>query len=229
MKLVIAINAKTYYPYSYGSRLLRIARSLDQVAKEYDVRAILAPPNSEIKDVKEVVEKVEVFAQHVDPVEPGAHTGATLLEGIKDYINGSIINHSERQLKLSEIEFVVSKLKKYGLESLVCAPTPKTSAAVAVLEPEMVAMEPPELIGTGISVSKAKPETIVNTVNALKQVNYKGIILVGAGISHGDDVAKALELGAHGVLVASAVVKAEDPYSKIKEFVEAGIHVFDKR
>ncbi len=228
MKLVLAVNAKTYYPHSYGSRLLRIARALDQIAKEYDVYTILAPPNSEIKDVKEVVERVEVFAQHVDPVEPGAHTGATVLEGIKDYINGSIVNHSERQLKLSEIEFVITRLKEYSLKSLVCAPTPKTSAAVAVLGPDMVAMEPPELIGTGISVSKAKPETIVNTVKALEEVNFKGTILVGAGISHGDDVAKALELGAHGVLVASAVVKADDPYSKLKEFVEAGIRVLDK-
>jgi triosephosphate isomerase len=87
----------------------------------------------------------------------------------------------------------------------------------------MVAMEPPELIGTGISVSKAKPETITSTVEAVREVGFSGPILVGAGISTGEDVKKAMELGANGVLVASAVVKAKDPYEKLKELAGAAI------
>ena len=219
--MILAVNAKAYYPHSFGSKLLKIARALDSVAKEYSIRAIIAPPFTELKDVKEVVEKVEVFAQHLDPVEPGAHTGAVVAEGVKNIIDGSIINHSERRLLLDEIEFLVRKLKILGKESLVCAPTPKAAAAVAAFEPHMIAMEPPELIGTGISVSKAKPETITETVEALRSAGFKGHVLVGAGITTGEDVRKALELGAEGVLVASAVVKADDPYAKLKEFAEA--------
>ncbi|MDY6788588.1 MAG: triose-phosphate isomerase, partial [Candidatus Nanohaloarchaea archaeon] len=35
-----------------------------------------------------------------------------------------------------------------------------------------------------------------------------------------EDVEKALELGAEGVLVASGVVKASDPEKEIKKFVD---------
>ena len=223
MKPIIAVNAKTYYPYSFGSHLLRILRAMEKISREYDVELILAPPHTELKETSSIAERVSIFAQHVDPLEPGAHTGSVIIEGLKDIISGSIINHSERRIRIDEIEFIVEKLRKYGLRSLVCAPTPKTAASVAVLEPDFVAMEPPELIGTGISVSKAKPETITNTVKKLEEVNYKGHILVGAGISTGDDVAKALQLGAHGVLVASAIVKAKDPYEKLSEFAGAAI------
>jgi len=219
--LILAVNAKTYYPHSFGSRLLRILRALDKIAKEYDLVTILAPPHTEIREVSEITEATRIFAQHVDPVDPGAHTGSVVLEGIKDFVDGSIVNHSEKRLKLDDIDFIVNKLREFGKESLVCAPTPKTAASVAVLEPTMVAMEPPELIGTGISVSKAKPETITETVKAVRAVGFRGPILVGAGISTGEDVRKALELGADGMLVASAVVKAEDPYLKLKEFAEA--------
>jgi len=223
MKPIIAINAKTYYPHSYGSHLLRVLRALEKIAQEYDVHAVLAPPHSELKEVSEIAEKVEIFSQHIDPVDPGAHTGSLIVEGIKDFVKGSLLNHSERRIRVDEIEIAVNKLKKYGLKSLVCAPTPLTAASLAVLKPDMVAMEPPELIGTGISVSKAKPETITKTVKAVRAVNFDGPILVGAGISTGEDVRKALELGAQGVLVASAVVKAKDPLAKLEEFAGAAL------
>ncbi|ABU81878.1 triose-phosphate isomerase [Ignicoccus hospitalis] len=219
--MILAVNAKVYYPYSFGARLLRLARAIDKVAKEYSITTIIAPPHTELKEVKDIVEVTKVYAQHLDPVEPGAHTGSVILEGIKEIIDGSIINHSEKRMRLDEIELVVSKLRRAGKESLVCAPTPNTAAAVAALRPSMIAMEPPELIGTGVSVSRARPETVVETVRAVKGTGFAGPVLVGAGISSGEDVRKAIELGADGVLVASAVVKADDPYVKLKEFAEA--------
>ncbi len=223
VKPIIAINAKTYYPYSFGSHLLRILRALERVSEEYDVRVILAPPHTELKESAEISRNVEIYAQHIDPLEPGAHTGSVILEGIKEFIKGSIVNHSEKQLKLSEIEFIINKLNQNRLGSIACAPNPSSAAAISILKPEMVAMEPPELIGTGISVSRAKPETITETVKMVREAGFEGPILVGAGISTGEDVRKALELGAQGVLVASAVVKAEDPLKKLEEFAGAAV------
>ena len=46
-------------------------------------------------------------------------------------------------------------------------------------------------------------------------------VLAGAGITGGDDAARAVELGSAGVLVASAVMKAADPESKMRELAEA--------
>ncbi|MEM1805090.1 MAG: triose-phosphate isomerase, partial [Nanopusillaceae archaeon] len=103
--------------------------------------------------------------------------------------------------------------------SVVCVTNDKLARTIAYLDPDYIAIEPPELIGTGISVSKAKPEIIINSVKSIREINNKVKILVGAGISNGEDVKKAIELGVNGVLVSSAVTKAKDFYEKIKELL----------
>lgn len=220
---IVAVNFKAYYPYSFGENALRLARDAKKVWEETGVQIILAPPYTELKSVLEVVKDTEilVFAQHADPVEPGARTGYIPLEGLKEAgVHGVILNHSEHRLKIADINWLVKKAKKLGLYTLVCADVPETGAAVSILGPDIVAVEPPELIGTGVSVSKAKPEVITNSVELVRKVNKDVIILTGAGISTGEDVYKAIELGTAGVLVASAIVKAKDPYTVIKDMAE---------
>jgi triosephosphate isomerase len=134
---------------------------------------------------------------------------------------GTLINHSERQLKLSDIDMAVRVAREKKLVSVVCANNQTVSAAAAALKPDIIAVEPPELIGTGIPVSKAKPEVVLNTVKLVKEVNPKVTVLCGAGISHGEDVTAALRLGTQGVLVASSIVKAKDQYRILREFAEA--------
>jgi triosephosphate isomerase len=134
---------------------------------------------------------------------------------------GTLINHSERQLKLSDIDEIVEITREKGLVSVVCANNPNISVAAATLKPDIIAIEPPELIGTGIPVSKAKPEVVTNTIKRVRKVNSEVAILCGAGISRGEDVAVALKLGTQGVLVASGIVKAKDPYKILREFAEA--------
>ena len=55
----------------------------------------------------------------------------------------------------------------------------------------------------------------------MREINAEVVILCGAGISAGEDVRAALRLGTQGVLVASGVVKAKDPYAIMLEFAEA--------
>jgi triosephosphate isomerase len=92
---------------------------------------------------------------------------------------------------------------------------------VAAHSPDAVAIEPPELIGSGIPVSKAQPEIVRGAVGAVKGVNPKVRVLCGAGITDGEDVTAALELGAEGILVASGVVKAKDPASALMDLARA--------
>jgi triosephosphate isomerase len=89
------------------------------------------------------------------------------------------------------------------------------------MHPDITSVEPPELIGTGISVSKAKPEIISDTVKLVQKVDSKMTILCGAGISTAEDVSIALKLGTQGVLVASGIVKAKDPYTVMRAFADA--------
>lgn len=219
----MAINFKTYRT-SYGSRALSIVKEADAIAREYSglVRIVLLPPATEILRVTSVVSYSSVFAQHVDPVEEGAYTGHITAEMVKEAgATGVMINHSEKRLRLDEISFVLSKARKLGLETLVCADTPEVAAAIAILNPQMLAIEPPELIGTGIPVSKAKPEVVTGTVSRVREINKGVLILTGAGITTGDDVTAAIRLGTQGVLVASAVMKAQEPGKVIKEMSES--------
>lgn len=229
MRPILAVNYKAYYPHSFGKHALELARAAKKIIEEYDVEVILAPPFTELKNILEEVKgtRIKVYAQHADPLEPGAITGYIPLEGLKELgVHGVIINHSEHRLKLADINYLVKKAHTLGLEVLACADVPETGAAVAVLGPDMVAVEPPELIGTGISVSKAKPEVITNSVELIRRVNPNVKILTGAGISTGEDVYIAIKLGTIGVLVASAIVKAKDPYSVMKDMAEKAVLAF---
>jgi triosephosphate isomerase len=217
---MIIVNFKTYSEAT-GRNAVELAKKAEKVSDETKVSIIVAPQIADISAVAKAV-KIPVFAQHIDPIRPGSYTGHVLADSVKEAgAEGTLINHSERQLKLSEIDEIIGITREKGLVSVVCANNPNISVAVAALKPDVIAIEPPELIGTGIPVSKAKPEVVTNTIKRVREVNPKVTILCGAGISHGEDVAVALKLGTQGVLVASGIVKAKDPYKILREFAEA--------
>ncbi len=217
---MIVVNFKTFIE-STGKRAVELAKKAEKAHFETGISVGVAPQFADIKLVADAVE-IPVFAQHIDPVKPGSFTGHVLAESVREAgAVGTLINHSERRLKLSEIDEAIRIAKENNLTSLVCSNNPTTSAAIAALKPNIIAIEPPELIGTGIPVSKAKPEVITDTVELVGEVNSKVTILCGAGISRGEDVAAALKLGTQGVLVASGIVKAKNPYAVIREFADA--------
>mgnify|MGYP001770766109 CR=1 FL=1 len=217
---MLAINLKAYKE-TIGKKALELLEAAEKVAEEYGIEIVIAPQYVDIYPLAQRAKKVKIFAQHIDPIEPGAFTGHVLPESIKEAgAVGTLLNHSENQMKIEEIEKAINIAKKLGLITIVCANDNIVGAALAKLDPDYIAVEPPELIGTGVSVSKAKPEIVINSVKMIKEVNPKVKVLVGAGISNKDDVKKALELGAEGVLLASAVTKAPNFYEKIKELAE---------
>ncbi len=217
---VLAINFKTY-PTSFGIKAIEIAKAAEKVAQEYDIEIIVIPPATELRKIVESV-NIPVYAQHADPYEYGAYTGWLPIVALKDIgVKGVLVNHSEHRLRLDEIVAIVEAAKRYGLETLVCADTPTAAAAIAAIKPVALAVEPPELIGTGIAVSKAKPEIITNTVQKVREVNKDVIILTGAGISTSEDVEAAIRLGTAGVLVASAIMKAQNPEKVIRDMAIA--------
>jgi triosephosphate isomerase len=216
----IIVNFKTYIE-STGKNAVELAKKAERVCQETGLYVGIAPQLADLSVVARAVE-IPVFAQHIDPIKPGGFTGHVLAEAAKEAgAIGTLINHSERRLKLSDIDEILKRTKEQNLMSIVCANNPATSVAVSSLKPDMVAIEPPELIGTGIPVSKAQPDIVSGTVKLVREVNSKVTILCGAGISHGEDVSAALKLGTQGVLVASGIVKAKDPYVVMHEFAEA--------
>jgi len=144
----------------------------------------------------------------MDPIGFGSNTGFILPESVKEAgAVGTLINHSEHRLKLADIELLVRKCEELGILSCVCTNNILTTKAAACLEPDFVAVEPPELIGGDISVSTAQPEIVSGSVKAVKEVAPDVQVLCGAGVKNGDDVKISLELGSVGVLLASGVVR----------------------
>jgi len=215
---IIAINFKTY-SQATGEKALKIAKAAEKVYKETGITIVVAPQLADLYRIAQEVE-IPVFAQHIDPIKPGSYTGHVLPEAVKEAgAVGTILNHSENRMILADLEAAIRRAEEVDLITMVCSNNPKVSAAVAALDPDYVAVEPPELIGTGIPVSKAKPEVITDTVELVKKVNPDVKVLCGAGISTGEDVKKALELGTVGVLLASGVTKAKDPEKAIWDLV----------
>jgi triosephosphate isomerase len=216
MKPVILINFKAY-EQATGKKAVALAKLIDQLAKQKKASAIVSVETADVYPVSKAV-KIPVFGQHIDPVEPGAHTGAVLAGDIKESgARGTLLNHSERRMKFRNLRISIELARKHKLTTVVCVNNVANVRRVRRFKPDYIAIEPPELIGTGISVSTAKPSLIRKAVKAAGRVP----LLCGAGVSTGNDVRQALALGADGVLVASAVVKAKNQKAIILEMFNA--------
>ncbi len=214
----ILVNVKTFRE-GMGNRAHMIANAAQLVAHESGATIGIAPSYIDLHPICHHF-AIPVYAQHVDGYEPGAHTGHITADAIKlAGAAGSMVNHSERRLTLADIEASVRALQAQKLTAVVCSNNEATSAAAAALAPEYVAIEPPELIGSGVSVSKANPEIIRKSVAAVHAVNAKVRVLTGAGIQSGDCVRIAVDLGTDGVLLASSVVKAKEPADVLRDLV----------
>lgn len=215
---LIVLNFKTYTEGT-GNNAVTIALACRDVAEDSGANIVAAP---QIPDIYRVASNVDipVFSQHIDGVGAGSFTGHITARAIKEAgAVGSLINHSERRLRLAEIDSSLTAAASTGLTSIVCTNNIATTSAASALGPDYVAVEPPELIGSGIPVSKADPEVVSGSVDAVKQVNPRVQVLCGAGISKGEDLKAALDLGSVGVLLASGVVKAADPKAALYDLV----------
>ena len=215
---IVILNYKTYLESS-GLNALKLAHDLESASSESGITMVASPQAADIYRINDEA-SLPIFAQHIDPVSPGGHTGSNLIDAlIEAGISGSLINHSEKRMKLADIDQVVKMCREYEIESCVCTNNIETSKAVATLNPVAIAVEPPELIGTGIPVSQAQPEIVENTVKEVKNINKDIKVLCGAGITTGDDMKAAMDLGADGVLLASGIIKAESPKEALLDLV----------
>ncbi|MCI4365717.1 MAG: triose-phosphate isomerase [Thermoplasmata archaeon] len=215
---LLLLNLKVY-PGSLGPAAERVARYLEELGRAAGVSVAIAPATPDLGRVAAAVE-IPVLAQHVDPMSPGAHTGFVPAESIAAAGGrGSLVNHSEHPIRPALVAAVVTRLGEAGLAAVVCAPTPPVARRLARYGAPYLAIEPPELIGGDRAVSTARPEVITETVESVRAVAPSTSVLCGAGVHRSADVRRALELGARGILVASAVTRAPSPRAAIEELL----------
>lgn len=211
----LIINLKNYNEIS-GENSLKIVEDAKKVCLLNQKNIIIAPPPSSLLALSK--QGVPIVSQHVDDSTIGATTGFIIPEILKSYgAVGSIINHSEHKIEHSQIKNLVKRLRDLDMISIVCADDMDEVEAISRFSPDYLAIEPPELIGKGIAVSKANPSIIRDSVGLVKQISSTVRVICGAGIVDKNDIETALELGSEGILISSGVVKAPSWYNKILE------------
>lgn len=214
---LVVLNFKTYTEAT-GRNAVRIAAICSDISKETGISIIAVPQLPDISAVADL--GVPVFSQHIDGISAGSHTGSVLAESVRDAgAIGTLINHSERRLTLADIDAAILAARRAGIATIVCSNNIATSRSAASLKPDFVAIEPPELIGTGIPVSKADPGIVSGAVDAVQGIDPDVQVLCGAGISKGEDMEAALALGTAGVLLASGIIRASDPEAALMDLV----------
>ena len=217
MKLpLIVVNFKVY-EQGTGDNALKLAKIHEKVAEETGVNIAIAVSPLDLARVVLSV-KIPVFVQHMDPYAYGGHTGFVIADEVKNLgAYGTLLNHAEHPLENETLQKSIARAKEVGLFTIVCANTPERGREIMKYGPDLIAVEPPELIGGNVSVSKAEPEVIERAVALIGENR----VLVGAGVKTAEDVKIALSLGASGVLLASGVVKAQDPYAALIDLASA--------
>jgi triosephosphate isomerase (TIM) len=216
---MFVINCKNYEEVS-GDKIIKFIKIAEQVSKKYKVKIAISPPQHLIGLVANT--SIIILAQHVDDSKIGSTTGFMIPELLKkSKVKGSLINHSEHRISSKEIRKLVLKLKELKMTSIVCVKDIVEVKKYLKLNPDFIAIEPPELIGSGKAISTEKPELIAKAADIVNNSKNKTKLLCGAGIVSGDDVKKAIELGSQGILVASGIIKAKNWNKIISEFSKA--------
>jgi len=213
------INCKNYEEIA-GNNIVKFIKTAEKISKKFKIKIAVAPPQHLIGVVSDST--IPILAQHVDTVKVGSTTGFIVPELLKkSKVKGSLINHSEHRISEKEIVQLISKLKDLNMISVVCVKNVSEAKKFAKLNPDYIAIEPPELIGSGKAVSKEQPELISKAAKAVSSANNKTKLLCGAGIISGEDVKRSIELGSKGVLVASGIIKSKDWAKILSEFSKA--------
>ncbi len=207
---MLIINLKNY---KVGKEVLDFAKKIEI----YYNKAIIAVPITELNEIaKNCGPNMQVYAQHVDHTELGRGTGFIVPESLVNAkAIGSLLNHSEHKISMTEIKKTVKRCNELGLKLIICSSSLREVSQLKKLNPHAIAFEDKKLVATGKSITEHKQHDIKKFVELLKDTEV--IPLCGAGISTGEDAAHALVLGCKGVLVSSVVANSQTPEKFLKE------------
>lgn len=214
---MILVNFKIYKE-TFGNGAVKLAEICKKVMEKTKVKIIPVVSALDVYRIKKEV-GIEVMVQAVNEYDDGAKTG--YISPIQAQIcgaSGSLINHSEHQLKPGTIKKMLKKWPD-GFNSVVCLKSlGQTESWAKNLKADFIAYEPSELIGSkDKSVATEKPEIIKKIVEKYPKIS----VIIGAGIKNREDIEVSLKLGAKGVLISSAIAKSNDPEAELLKLASA--------
>lgn len=211
---MIFLSLKTYKE-STGEAAIKLLSCVKKVSEETGVKIIPAVQPTDIYRVKKEL-GIEVWAQHMDPIEPGKNMGWLSPYALKEAgASGLVINHSEHKMDDDHVKKILDKAKEYGLKSVICGFNMEMVIKFDSWNPDYISYEREDMIGTGVSMITKEAENIKKLASVLERP-----LVIGAGISTGEDIRQAIRLGAVGAILASGFVFAKDPEAKLRELAE---------
>lgn len=213
---IMLVNFKDYLEAS-GRNAIAVAKLAYHISNKYGIEVGVVPSVQNLQYVAKMVWQYEmggyclpVFSQYID--------SKFQAKNVKNLgIKGSVLNHADHRLSAEEVGLRTSELKSLGLSSVVCAADAQEARKLACFLPDYIAIEPPELIGTGRSVSIMKPDLIKRALNYVKSIDERIKVVCGGGISDWEGARSAVRIGTDGIFVSKAVVKADDIEAKMTE------------
>ncbi len=213
--------------YLYGRDALAIAKHADAMSKKYDVQIIFTPQYVDITLLAHEMERVLIFAQHMDSLVAGRGIGSVLPEAIKAAgAVGVLLNHVEKRLTMHELKRTMKRADEVGLATMVCADNLEDAVVIAKMQPNIIIAEAPELIGVGTR-SEDDQHVIARINRAVWDINPEIRVLHGAGISCGRDVYDVMAAGAQGTGSTSGIIKAKEPFAMLEEMIRSAREAWD--
>ena len=213
--------------YLFGADAVDLAVRADALSREYNVQVIFDPQYVDIPLIAQRVQRLLVFAQHMDGIPPGRGQGSVLPEAVKAAgAVGVVLNHVEHRLSPWQLETTIRRAKEVGLATMVCADGTEQAVSVAALHPDVIVVESPELIGAG-GGHDTDPQAIAATNQAIWRVDPRIRVLRGAGIGDAHDVYEVIAAGAQGTGSSSAICNAADPMSMLEAMIRAVREAWD--
>lgn len=218
------VGPKTYLG---RSELLNLAIAARDASLKYEVSVIFTSPLLDIEFLHREVPEVWIFAQSMDPDEAGRSTGATIAEAVQAVgADGVLLNHAERPLGREALVKSITRSREVGLMSLVCASTLANAIELAYLRPNMILIEPPELIGT---MNGARRPNVGKINEAIRRVDSRILVMHSGGISSPKDVFALIAEGADGTGSTSAILESGSPEQTAVEMIRSVREAWDER
>ncbi len=213
--------------FLYDQAVLDLARHAEFVGWKYDVRIIFTPQSVDIRLVAQETKDLLVFAQHMDSLPVGRGVGSVLPEAVKAAgAVGVLLNHVEKRLSMDELENTILRADEVGLASMACADSLPDALVIARMEPNIIIVESPELIGGGRRPQNDQ-ETVAQVNAAIWGINPEIRVLHGAGIASGRDVFNIIKAGSQAAGSTSGIIKAPDPFAMLEEMIRAAREAWD--
>ncbi len=197
-----------------------VAEVGSKIERRDDLKIVVCPTFVCIEEVKKEIMvgnfPIIVGSQDLSPFEEGAFTGEETAHVLREFVDVSILGHSERRSKFAETDEMilekVERAKEHNITPLVCVQDENTPVPEGC---KLVAYEPISAIGTGEPDSPTNASMVADKLKGKYGEELE--VLYGGSVTPENVKSFVSEKNISGVLVGGASLDALEFVKIIKE------------